>query len=67
MNYPCGFDTLFAIYNLFVNINGRRVDVGTIGYLKNLSDQTDIPYQNLINLYPTEGASKHKKIDPTWK
>ncbi|MBM9502926.1 MULTISPECIES: CopG family antitoxin [Leptospira] len=44
-----------------------RVDVDTIGYFKTLSDQTGIPYQNLINLYLAECASKHKKIDLTWK
>ncbi|WP_367899144.1 CopG family antitoxin [Leptospira sp. WS58.C1] len=40
-----------------------RVDVDTIGYFKSLSDKTGIPYQNLINLYLAECASKHKKID----
>ncbi|MBW0433825.1 antitoxin [Leptospira yasudae] len=44
-----------------------RVDVDTIGYFKGLSDQTGIPYQNLINLYLAECASKHKKIDLSWK
>lgn len=44
-----------------------RVDVDTIGYFKGLSDKTGIPYQNLINLYLTECASKHKKIDLSWK
>ncbi|EJO78071.1 toxin-antitoxin system, antitoxin component, ribbon-helix-helix domain protein [Leptospira interrogans serovar Pomona str. Kennewicki LC82-25] len=44
-----------------------RIDVDTIGYFKKLSDQTGIPYQNLINLYLAECASKHKKIDLSWK
>ncbi|EKR35531.1 PF14384 domain protein [Leptospira interrogans serovar Hebdomadis str. R499] len=44
-----------------------RIDVDTIGYFKKLSDQTGIPYQNLINLYLAECASKHKKIDFSWK
>ncbi|TGM52766.1 antitoxin [Leptospira adleri] len=44
-----------------------RVDVDTIGYFKDLSDQIGIPYQNLINLYLAECASKHKKIDLSWK
>ncbi|TGK05010.1 antitoxin [Leptospira semungkisensis] len=44
-----------------------RVDIDTIGYFKGLSDQTGIPYQNLINLYLAECASKNKKIDLSWK
>ncbi|EQA36790.1 PF14384 domain protein [Leptospira inadai serovar Lyme str. 10] len=44
-----------------------RVDIDTIGYFKGLADQTGIPYQNLINLYLAECASKHKKIDLSWK
>ncbi|WP_061227274.1 CopG family antitoxin [Leptospira interrogans] len=44
-----------------------RIDVDTIGYFKKLSNQTGIPYQNLINLYLAECASKHKKIDLSWK
>ena len=44
-----------------------RLDVSTIEYFKKISEETGIPYQNLINLYLMECASKNKKPDFAWK
>ena len=44
-----------------------RLDIETIDYFKKISDETGIPYQNLINLYLMECALKHKKPDFAWK
>lgn len=44
-----------------------RLDEETIDYFKSLSDDTNIPYQSLINLYLRDCAQKHKKLNLTWK
>ena len=44
-----------------------RLDIETIDYFKLVSEETGIPYQNLIKLYLMECASKHKKPDFAWK
>ena len=44
-----------------------RLDMNTIDYFKKISEETGIPYQNLINLYLMECANKHKKPDFAWK
>jgi len=44
-----------------------RLDIDTIEYFKKISEETGIPYQNLINLYLMECATKHKKPDFAWK
>ena len=43
-----------------------RLDEGTIGYFKDLADETGIPYQTLINLYLRECASSRKKLHIHW-
>ena len=43
-----------------------RLDEDTIKYFKSLSDEIDIPYQTLINLYLRDCAQKHKKIRINW-
>jgi uncharacterized protein (DUF4415 family) len=43
-----------------------RLDEDTIGYFKGMSDDTGIPYQNLINLYLRDCAAKHKKLNLKW-
>ncbi len=40
-----------------------RLDEETIEYFKKLSEETNIPYQNLINSYLSECAAK--KLKPT--
>jgi predicted DNA binding CopG/RHH family protein len=44
-----------------------RLDIDTIDYFKKVSEETGIPYQNLINLYLMECANKKKKPDFVWK
>jgi len=44
-----------------------RIDVDTINYFKKLSEETGMAYQNLMNLYLTECASKNRKITFSWK
>jgi predicted DNA binding CopG/RHH family protein len=44
-----------------------RLDIGTIDYFKKVSEETGVPYQNLINLYLMDCANKHKKPDFAWK
>jgi len=43
-----------------------RLDEDTINYFKNLSEDTGIVYQNLINLYLRDCAVKHKKLNMKW-
>ncbi len=43
-----------------------RLDEDTIGYFKGMSEDTGIPYQNLINLYLRDCATKHKKLNLKW-
>ena len=44
-----------------------RIDIETIEYFKKQAETTGIPYQNLINLYLYDCASKAKKLDLAWK
>jgi predicted DNA binding CopG/RHH family protein len=44
-----------------------RLDEETIEYFKKLSDQKDIPYQSLINLYLRDCALNHKNLNITWE
>jgi len=43
-----------------------RLDIPTIEYFKDLSDETGIAYQNLINLYLRECALTGKKPKIKW-
>jgi uncharacterized protein (DUF4415 family) len=43
-----------------------RVGVDVISYFKALSEETGIPYQNLINLYLQECVEKQKKPSLEW-
>ena len=44
-----------------------RLETEIIGYFKDLSLQTGIPYQNLINLYLRDCAQTHKKLAFNWR
>jgi predicted DNA binding CopG/RHH family protein len=44
-----------------------RLDIETIDYFKKVSEETGVPYQNLINLYLMDCASKNKKPNFAWK
>ena len=43
-----------------------RIDEETINYFKNLSINSGIPYQTLINLYLRDCAQKHTKLHIDW-
>jgi uncharacterized protein (DUF4415 family) len=44
-----------------------RLDQATVAYFKNLSQETGIPYQTLINLYLRECASTRKRLSIAWR
>jgi uncharacterized protein (DUF4415 family) len=43
-----------------------RLDQQTVVYFKGLSEETGMPYQNLINLYLRDCASTKKKLKLEW-
>ena len=43
-----------------------RLDQGTVEYFKDLAEDSDIPYQTLINLYLRDCAAKGKRISMKW-
>lgn len=43
-----------------------RLDAEIIKYFKRLSNDNDIPYQTLINLYLRDCTQKHKKLNLEW-
>ena len=43
-----------------------RLEEDVIGYFKNLSDDTGIPYQSLINLYLQDCAKTQRKPSLEW-
>jgi predicted DNA binding CopG/RHH family protein len=44
-----------------------RLDESTIAHFKALADETEIPYQTLINLYLRECAATGRKLAMEWK
>ena len=43
-----------------------RLDIDTVSYFKSLSEQSGIPYQNLINLYFRDCAVEKKRLKMAW-
>jgi predicted DNA binding CopG/RHH family protein len=43
-----------------------RLGVDVIEYFKKMSEETGVPYQNLINLYLQECAQSQKKLGLKW-
>jgi len=43
-----------------------RMGEDVIQYFKDMSEDTGIPHQSLINLYLRDCVSKHRKIDVKW-
>lgn len=43
-----------------------NIDVSTIEFFKNMSSETGIPYQTLINLYLVDCAKNNKKLTMSW-
>ena len=44
-----------------------RLDKPTIRYFKDLADETEIPYQTLINLYLRDCAASGRKLSMRWR
>ncbi len=44
-----------------------RLDKPTIKYFKDLSDESGVPYQTLINLYLRDCAVSERKLSMSWK
>lgn len=43
-----------------------RLGDDVIGYFKDLSEETSIPYQSLINLYLRDCMASNRKPDMSW-
>ncbi len=43
-----------------------RMGEDVIEYFKKMADETNIPYQSLINLYLRDCVAQHRKIDLSW-
>ena len=44
-----------------------RIENETINYFKELSSETGIPYQTLMNLYLSQCAKEHRRPAVTWQ
>jgi hypothetical protein len=44
-----------------------RLDRDTIEYFEKMAEETGMAYQNLMNLYLSDCARKHKKLRFNWK
>ena len=44
-----------------------RLDESTIAYFRRLSEETEIPYQTLINLYLRDCAAHERKLAMRWR
>lgn len=44
-----------------------RLDESTVTYFKALADETEVPYQSLINLYLRDCAASGRRLSMTWK
>ncbi len=44
-----------------------NLDVSTVDYFKQMSENVGIPYQTLINLYLADCAHNERKIAFSWK
>ena len=44
-----------------------RLDEATIEYFKELAQETDIPYQTLINLYLRDCAASNRRLRMAWR
>ncbi len=44
-----------------------NINVDTIAYFKDLSQENGIPYQTLINMYLTDCAETGRKLTISWK
>ena len=44
-----------------------RLDEATIAYFKELADETELPYQSLINLYLRDCAAHGRRLSMAWR
>ena len=44
-----------------------RLDRDTVSYFKSMSEESGIPYQNLINLYLRDCAVNRRKLHMKWQ
>jgi len=44
-----------------------RLDTATVEYFKSLAEESDIPYQTLINLYLRDCAVHERRPDLRWR
>jgi uncharacterized protein (DUF4415 family) len=44
-----------------------RLDRDTVAYFKTLATNTQLPYQQLINLYLRDCAMNHRELTMQWK
>lgn len=44
-----------------------RLSEDVIDYFKEMSEDSDIPYQSLINLYLRDCVNNHRKLDMSWE
>lgn len=44
-----------------------RLDAATVAYFKTLAEESDIPYQTLINLYLRDCAANQRRLDLKWR
>jgi predicted DNA binding CopG/RHH family protein len=44
-----------------------RLDEQTIGYFKELAEETGVPYQTLINLYLRDCAASRRRLAMNWR
>ena len=65
------FDFSKAIKNPYVKNTKKQItiniDVRTIEYFKNMSAETNIPYQTLMNIYLTQCATENKHLTLSFK
>lgn len=43
-----------------------RLDASVIDYFKALAEETEVPYQTLINLYLKDCAANGRRLDMKW-
>jgi len=43
-----------------------RISEDVVEYFKSMANDSDIPYQTLINLYLRDCLNKHLKLDVSW-
>jgi uncharacterized protein (DUF4415 family) len=44
-----------------------RLDESTVAYFKALAEETELPYQSLINLYLRDCAASERRLSMAWR